>query len=188
MMPVMQRYLLCCVVATATIVSACSRGPSASEQAALKELASLKEIEAQEQKHLALFEDFDLNVYSKQNWNALLKSHAPDIVVHWPDGRTTKGIENHLVDLRQQFVFAPDAAIKEHPIKIAQGNWTTVVAVMTGTFTQPMPIADARPIPPTNQPFRFELTTIGRWEDGVMKEKWLMWDNRTFMRQVGLAR
>ena len=59
---------------------------------------------------------------------------------------------------------------------------------MTGTFTQPMPIADARPIPPTNQPFRFDLTTIGRWEDGVMKEKWLMWDNQTFMRQVGLAR
>jgi hypothetical protein len=188
MMSVMQRHLLCCVAAAAIIAIGCSRRPSASEQAALEELASIKAIEAQEQKHLALFEDFDVNVYSKQNWNALMKSHASDIVVHWPDGRTTRGVENHLVDLRQQFVFAPDAAIEEHPIKIAKGNWTTVVAVMTGTFTQPMPIPDAKPIAATNQRFRFELTTIARWDGGVMKEKWLMWDNRTFMRQVGLAR
>ena len=184
----MQRNLVILVAGVLTIVSACSRPPSASEQAALKELASFKEVEAQEQKHLALFDDFDFNVYSGQKWNALLKSHASDIVVHWPDGRTTKGVENHLVDLRQQFVFAPDAAIKEHPIKIAQGNWTAVMGVMTGTFTQPIPIAGARPIPPTNLPFRLEIMTIGRWEGGVMKEKWLSWDNQTFLKQVGLVR
>jgi SnoaL-like polyketide cyclase len=183
----MKRHLLGPVVAL-TVLSACSRAPSATEQAAVKELASIKAIDAQEQKHLALFEDFDINVYSRQKWDFILRSHATDIVVHWPDGRTTKGVEHHLVDLRQQFVFAPDAAIKEHPIKIAQGNWTTVVAIMTGTFTQPMPIAGAKPIAPTNLPFRFEITTIGRWDDGVMKEKWLMWDNPTFMRQVGLMR
>ena len=184
----MQRYLVSLVAGVLTLVSACSRTPSASELAAVKELASTKEVEAQEQKHLALFDDFHFNVYSGQKWHALLKSHASDIVVHWPDGRTTKGVENHLVDLRQQFVFAPDAAIKEHPIKIAQGNWTVVMGVMTGTFTQPIPITDARPIPPTNLPFRFEMTTIGRWEGGVMKEKWLVWDNQTFLKQVGLVK
>ena len=27
----------------------------------------------------------------------------------------------------------------------------------------------------------------GRWENGVMKEEWLMWDNQSFMKQVGLV-
>jgi hypothetical protein len=58
---------------------------------------------------------------------------------------------------------------------------------MEGTFSQPMPIGDGKTIAPTNKPFRLEMVTIGRWENGVMKEEWLMWDNQAFMKQVGLA-
>ena len=31
------------------------------------------------------------------------------------------------------------------------------------------------------------MATIGRWENGVMVEEWLYWDNQTFMQQIGLA-
>lgn len=41
----------------------------------------------------------------------------------------------HIKDLKGQFVFAPDTSIKEHPIKIASGEWTAVTGLMEGTFT-----------------------------------------------------
>jgi len=63
------------------------------------------------------------------------KSHAPDMVVHWPDGRTTTGLE-----------------------------------------------------PPTKKSFKLDMVTIGRWENGLMKEEWLMSDNQAFMKQIGLAK
>jgi len=187
-------HLMRCAViaATVTIAGGCSQSApqsaSTQDSGAVKELAAIRDMEAQEQANLTNFDDLDFNVYSGQKWNELSKSHAPDIVVHWPDGRTTTGIEPHIADLEQQFVFAPDTAIKEHPIKIAQGNWTAVVGTMTGTFTQAMPVPGAEPIPPTNKPFRLDMGTIGRWENGVMKEEWLMWDNQAFMKQVGLAK
>ena len=42
-------------------------------------------------------------------------------------------------------------------------------------------------IAPTNKAFKLSMVTIGRWEDGVMKEEWLYWDNQVFMRQFGLG-
>jgi hypothetical protein len=152
------------------------------------EQARIKAEQAEQAKNLANFDDLDFNVYSNQKWDELSKSHAPDIVVHWPDGRTTTGIEPHIADLKQQFVFAPDTKIKTHPIKIAQDNYTAVTGVMEGTFSQPMPTADGKRIPPTNKPFKLDMVTIGRWENGVMKEEWLFWDNQAFMQQIGLAK
>ncbi|HEY0659980.1 MAG TPA: ester cyclase [Lysobacter sp.] len=152
------------------------------------ELARIKAEAARQQQNLANFDDLDFNVYSNQKWDQLSRSHAPDIVVHWPDGRTTTGIEPHIEDLKQQFVFAPDTKIKTHPIKIAQGDYTAVTGVMEGTFSQPMPTPDGKVIPPTNKPFKLDMVTIGRWEKGVMKEEWLFWDNHAFMQQIGVAK
>jgi predicted ester cyclase len=150
----------------------------------LEEVAAM---ERQEQANLATFDDLDFNVFTGQKWEELGKSHAQNIVVHWPDGRTTTGIETHIQDLKAMFVFAPDTRIQEHPIKIASGDWTAVTGVFEGTFSQPMPIGDGKTIPPTGKPFKLTMATIGRWENGVMAEEWLFWDNQTFMKQIGLA-
>jgi len=40
--------------------------------------------------HLATFEHLDFNVYTHQKWDEFGKSHAKDIIVHYPDGHTTK--------------------------------------------------------------------------------------------------
>lgn len=50
-----------------------------------------------------------------------------------------------------------------------------------------MPIGDGKTIPPTGKAFKVTMATIGHWKDGVMDEEWLMWDNQTFMKQIGLA-
>lgn len=38
------------------------------------------------------------------------------------------------------FVWAPDTRIEQHPIKIASGQWISVIGVIEGTFTEPMPL------------------------------------------------
>ena len=62
-------------------------------------------------------------------------------------------VDKHIEDLKALFVYAPDTAIKEHPIKIGSGEFTAVTGVMTGTFTKPMPIGDGKFIQPTGKKF-----------------------------------
>ena len=54
--------------------------------------------EQHEKAHLENFDDLDFNVFSGQKWDQLGKSHAKDVIVHWPDGRTTKGIFTYKED------------------------------------------------------------------------------------------
>ncbi len=150
-------------------------------------LADIAKKEQIEKARLENFDDLDFNVFSGQKWDQLGKSHAQNIIVHWPDGRTTTGIDVHIEDLKAMFVYAPDTRIKEHPTRIASGEWTAVTSILEGTFTKPMPIGDGKTIPPTGKPFKLLMATIGRWENGVMAEEWLFWDNQTFMKQIGLA-
>jgi len=140
-----------------------------------------------ESANLQTFDDLDFNVFSRQAWDRLGESHSKGIVVHWPDGRTTEGFDAHLEDLKAMFVYAPDTRITAHPVKIASGEWTAVTGVIEGTFSKPMPLGDGKTIPPTGKAFKLSMATIGRWENGVMVEEWLFWDNLSFMKQIGLA-
>ena len=138
--------------------------------------------------NLANFDDLDYNVFTGQKWAELHRSHSQNITVHWPDGHATQGIEKHIEDLKAMFVWAPDTRIKEHPVRVAQGEWTAVIGIMEGTFTEPMPIGDGKTIPPTGKAFRIRMATFGRWNSqGTMDEEYLFWDNQEFMKQIGLG-
>jgi hypothetical protein len=150
-------------------------------------LAEYEQAEQLAQVHLDKFDDLDFNVFSNQDWVRLHESHAEDVLVHWPDGREVRGLEQHIRDLSAMFVYAPDTRIKVHPVKIAQGAWTSVIGVMEGTFTKPMPTADGGTVSPTGQSFKIPMCTVGHWKDGVMDEEYLFWDNQTYMRQLGIS-
>lgn len=151
------------------------------------ELAKIAETNDVIAKNLGTFDELDFVVFTNQEWARLHESHSEDILVHWPDGSTTKGIERHIEDLKKMFVYAPDTRIKEHPVKIGSGNLTAVMGVMEGTFTEPMPVGDGKFIDPTNKAFKINMVTIGLWNDeGVMYEEYLFWDNLTYMKQLGL--
>lgn len=138
--------------------------------------------------HLATFDDLDYNVFTGQKWAELHRSHAHDIKVTWPDGHATQGIERHIEDLKAMFVWAPDTRIKEHPVKIAQGDWTAVIGVIEGTFTQAMPLGEGKSLPPTGKAYKLQMATIGHWNrDGVMDEEYLFWDNQELLRQLALG-
>ncbi len=46
------------------------------------------------EKNLEVFDTLDFDVFSNQKWNRLGESHAKDIIVTWPDGHETKGIDS----------------------------------------------------------------------------------------------
>lgn len=139
------------------------------------------------ERHLATFDLLDFDVFSNQRWERLHESHAKDIVVTWPDGHETKGIDTHIEDLKALFDYAPDIAIKVHPIRFGSGEWTTVTGVMTGTFTRPMPTGNGTFIQPTGKRFALPMATIGHWTNGTMDHEWLFWDSHEFMKQLGLV-
>jgi hypothetical protein len=136
--------------------------------------------------HLKTFDELDFDVFSNQKWDRLKESHAQNIKVFWPDGHVTEGIDVHIEDLKKLFVHAPDTRIKEHPIKFGSGNYTLVTGVFEGTFTKPMPIGNGKFIQPTGKAFKMPMATVGIWENGVMKEEHLFWDNQTYAKQIGL--
>ena len=140
--------------------------------------------------NLTEFDTLDFKVFTGQEWARLHESHAEDIVVHWPDGHQTTGLEKHIEDLKAMFVYAPDTRITTHPIRFgsASGDWTCVTGIMEGTFSKPMPVGGGKSIQPTGKTFSVSMCTIGKWKDGVMVEEYLFWDNQTFMNQIGLGK
>lgn len=139
---------------------------------------------AEQTKNLATFDDLDFRVYSNQDWDGFSKSHAENILVHYPDGSTTEGLPDHIVKLKPQFTFAPDTHIDEHPIKLADGNYTAVQGILKGTFTKPMDLGNGKVLQPTGKSFELPMFTVARWENGLMVEEWLYWDNAAFMAQI----
>jgi hypothetical protein len=152
-----------------------------------QELDEFRQNQEQVSRNIETFDTLDFDVFTNQKWDRLHESHAQDIVVHWPDGHQTEGIDVHIEDLKAMFVYAPDTRIQVHSVKFGDGQWTSVIGIMEGTFTQPMPLPGGGSIAPTGQPFRLVMNTVGRWENGVMVEEFLFWDNQTFMKQIGLA-
>lgn len=147
----------------------------------VKEMTAANELIS---KYLQTFDTLDYTVFSNRDWKRLHESHAKDIIVHFPDGHSEVGIEQHIKTLDAMFVYAPDTRIEEHPIKIGSGNITAVMGYMLGTFTKPMPIGDGKFIQPTGKSFKLPMATIGIWKDGVMTEEYLFWDNKSYMDQI----
>jgi len=142
-------------------------------------------------RNLANFDDLDFRVYTNQQWQDLHKSHTKDVLVHWPDGHTTQGIDKHIEDLKYMWSFAPDNRIQEHPIRFGtkDAEWTAVAGWLEGTFTKPMVLADGTVIQPTGKAYRIPMATLGHWnKEGIMFEEYLFWDNAAFMQQIGLGK
>jgi SnoaL-like polyketide cyclase len=150
------------------------------------ELARYRVAESLGKARLASFDVLDFDVYTNQKWDQFSESHSKDILVHYPDGHTTRGLDAHIAELKPQFEFAPDTHIKQHPVKVANGEWTSVIGVMEGTFSRPMRTADGKFIAPTGKKFKLEMVTVAHWKNGVMDEEYLFWDNYAFMKQIGL--
>lgn len=133
------------------------------------------------------FDTLDFEAFSHQDWELFNAIHSEDVVVIFPDGRRTVGIEQHDKDIAAMFEFAPDMRVTSHPIKVGSGDWTAVAGVIEGTFTQPMVLPDGTEIPPTGKSFKIPMATIAHWKDGKITEENLFWDTSAMMAQMGIA-
>jgi hypothetical protein len=48
-------------------------------------------------------------------------------------------------------------------------------------------LGGGKTIAPTGKTFKQTMVTIGHWRNGLEIEEWLMWDNQSFIEQIGLA-
>jgi hypothetical protein len=141
--------------------------------------------------NIKTFHFLDFHVFNHQQWDKIGLSHSEDVVAHWPDGRTTVGIDAHIEDLKAFFAWAPDTKVVEHTWLFGGGEaaeFTGCIAIVAGTFTEPMPIGGGNAIPPTGKHFRIRFSTTAHWTpDGVLDEEYLIWDNQEMGRQLGLV-
>lgn len=184
----MKHLFISTLVLSIGLFAGCLTGDSPEARAMKTEMEKIAGENATVEANLAEFDTLDYVVFSNQDWTRLHESHAKDIKVHWPDGHTTDGIDVHIEDLKSMFVYAPDTRIREHPIRIGSGKYTAVTGVFEGTFTKPMPVGNGKFIQPTGKAFKMPMATIGVWENGVMTEEHLFWDNQTYMKQIGLMK
>jgi hypothetical protein len=172
------------IALTIGTVNAQSKNEIDSLRKVVKELAAANKLISQ---HLATFDTLDYTVFSGQDWARLHESHSKNVKVYWPDGHMTQGIEVHIEDLKNLFVYAPDTRIKTHPIRFGSGNFTAVTGIFEGTFTKPLPLGNGKFIQPTGKAFKVPMATIGIWgPDGTMIEEHLFWDSKTYLEQIGL--
>jgi ketosteroid isomerase-like protein len=136
--------------------------------------------------NLARFDKLDFEAFSKQNWELFNQIHSSDVLVVFPNGRETRGIDQHTKDISAMFAYAPDTRVTSHPIKFGSGQWTVSTGILEGTFTQPIPFPDGGTISPTGKSFKVTMTTIAKWNDGRISEEHLFWDNTEIMKQMGL--
>lgn len=104
-----------------------------------------------EDQHIEMFGKFDFESWNGPDWDLFRDLHTDDVVVEMM-GQRTEGLDAH-VDMCQQVVREnPDLKIDDHPIKIAQGEWTCVVGRLSSGR---------------------RMVTVARWRDNAISEEYI---------------
>jgi hypothetical protein len=105
----------------------------------------------QEEQNLENFDRVDFEAWNGPDWDLFRQLHTPDVIVDWA-GMRTEGIDAHEEMARQFVAAAPEGKIVDHPIKIAQGEWTAVVGEVAGGI---------------------RMVTVAKWRDGAIAEEYI---------------
>jgi hypothetical protein len=105
----------------------------------------------QEDKNIAEFDRLDFVGWNGPDWDVFRELHTEDVKVDMA-GQHTEGIEAHVAMCKQIIEQMPDAKIANHPIKIAQGEWTAVVGEMANGQ---------------------RMVTVAKWRDGAIAEEFI---------------
>ena len=152
---------------------------------ALTELARRQAEDARIAKNLETFRQLDLEIFSNNELQRFDESHAEDVIVYYPDGRVTQGLDVHIQDVSWFFAWAPDTHVERHIVRFGQGEWSGAVGILKGTFTEPMPTPDGNILQPTGNAYEITFATIAHWNDeGKMDQEYLFWDNQYFFKQL----
>ena len=138
--------------------------------------------------NLLRFNASDFDVLAHHDWQRLTEKHARNVVVHWPDGHQTKGLDKHVADVKAMFAYAPDTRVRAHRVKFGSEDWTCVISDIEGTFTKPLRGPDGMDVRPNGKRFHIAVCTVRHWnKKGLVAEEYLFWDNQRLLRQLGLS-
>jgi predicted ester cyclase len=111
---------------------------------------------------------------------------APDFAFHGPDGAELdhEGLKAYFASLRAAF----DDLTISRGVVVVEGDYIACQTTMTGVFAREFTQSPVGPIPPNGNRVVFELTSIFRYDDqGRLAEEWVQTDNRSRLRQLGVA-
>jgi SnoaL-like polyketide cyclase len=130
------------------------------------------------------------DAFNTRDFAAMDAIHHPDMIAHVTgSAEPIYGRAAHAEAMKQMFAMFPDVHVDNdpYPIRIGQGDWTTVITRATGTFTGEMTLPDGNVIPPTGKAFDLDFATTARWEADTMIEEHVFWDSALQAQQIGLA-
>lgn len=137
--------------------------------------------------NLKLFHDAD-EAFNRRDWDYLKAAHHPDLVAHTAGGSGPLRGHDELSGMLNGMLGAfPDMRIgNDYPLQFGDGDWTTAMARVTGTFSGRIAKPDGNDIPGTGKPFDVWMVTNARWEDDKLVEEWVFWDTMLLAEQIGL--
>jgi hypothetical protein len=116
--------------------------------------------------------------------------HHPELVAYTTGAaEATHSVPPHRAVIDYVIRAFPDVRVHNdpYPIQFGQGDWTTAISTMSGTFTGEMFGPDGNAVSPTGRSFEVNFATIARWERGLIVEEWVFWDQPRLLQQIGLA-
>jgi hypothetical protein len=128
--------------------------------------------------------------FNRRDKDHFAAAHHADMVAHVmgsPEpvvGRDTLGAA--LDGMLRAF---PDMHVHNdpYPVQFGDGDWTTVIGKVTGTFSGELVLPDGTVVPGTGKSFELDLATTARWAGDLMVEEWVSWDSALMAQQIGLA-
>jgi steroid delta-isomerase-like uncharacterized protein len=124
-------------------------------------------------------------------YNEVMNSHnvaiaksfiSPDFIDHNPSpGHTGKGLDDLTAQLNEMIRAIPDLRITAD-LMVAEEDTVVTYLTMTGTNTGPF-----GNIPPSRKPVKFNGVDIVRIKDGKATERWGVFDDLSFMSQMGIV-
>ena len=130
------------------------------------------------------------DAFNARDFAAMDAVHHEDMVAHIAgDPAPTRGLEAHRAKMATMFEMFPDVRVHNdpYPVQYSDGDWTTVVTRVTGTFSGSLTLPDGTVIPGTGRPFDLAFGTTARWENDLLVEESVFWDTEEQARQIGLA-
>ncbi|MFX4295293.1 ester cyclase [Streptomyces bohaiensis] len=117
--------------------------------------------------------------------DALLDEYfAEDFAFHGPAGDMTyPQLRAFFASMRAAF----EGFSCERRTLVSEGDYISARTSMAGRFTAPFDASPLGTLPPTGKPMRLELINVFRYrDDGRLAEEWVQYDNRAFLRQLGV--
>lgn len=130
------------------------------------------------------------DAFNSRDFAAMNAVHHPDMIAYVTgNAEPIYGRAAHAEAMRAMFGIFPDVHVHNAPyaIQFGSGDWITVIARITGTFTGEMALPDGTVLAPTGKAFDLDFGQTSKWDGDLLIEISAFWDSALQARQIGLA-